>query len=394
MTKTFNPHHQRIHRILVFALPIFVFLHLALLVMFGFLGIKPLVYFNFFSVILYSITLYLSFKQFTHIPAIFAFFEIAASIIISVICLGWDSGFHIWIFTQSATVFTLYKVRYIHKWALIGFSFFLLGLLLFILRDKAPLYSLSSYQLKFFYIYNHFSALTSVIAGFFYFNWSAERTESALFKEHQKSQSLLLNILPETTAERLSRGEEMIADSFENCSILFADLVGFTDLSSNMPADDLVNLLNEIFCEFDTMAEKWNLEKIKTIGDAYMVAAGVPEYQENPSKQLIGFGFDILEALEKINLLNKTKLQLRIGIHTGKAVAGVIGKKKFTYDLWGDTVNIASRMESHGIPGRIQISNEVAQQIKGYYSIENRGMIPVKGKGNLKVYLVNKPEFQ
>lgn len=389
MHKETDNHFRRVHLILKFAMPIFVILHVLLLLIFIYLRIKPLVIFNSVSVMLYSIVIFLIKKKFTHIPALVAYLEIAASMTISLICLGWDSGFHIWIVAQSATVFTMYKLKYRYKWGLIIISLIFFAFILFILKNVDPLYTLKKNQLNLLFNYNYFTALISVISGFFYLNWSAERTESALYREHLKSKALLLNILPEATADRLSNGEEMIADSFQDCAILFADLVGFTEMSSRMAAGNLVKLLNEIFCKFDEITDKWKLEKIKTIGDAYMVAAGVPEQMDNPSKQLVGFGFDLLRALEEINSEKSTYLQLRIGIHSGKAVAGVIGKKKFTYDLWGDTVNTASRMESHGVPGRIQVSSEVASMINDYYSLEDRGSIIVKGKGKLQVYLVN-----
>lgn len=390
MYKETDNHFRRIHLILKFAMPIFVILHVLLLLIFIYLRIKPLIIFNTISVILYSIVIVLIRKNFTHIPALVAYLEIMASMTISLLCLGWDSGFHIWIVAQSATVFIMYKLKYRYKWGLIFLSLIFFTFILFILKNVDPLYILKKNQLDLLFNYNYFTALISVISGFFYLNWSAERTESALFREHLKSKALLLNILPETTADRLTNGEKMIADSFQDCAILFADLVGFTEMSSRMSAGDLVQLLNEIFCKFDEITDKWDLEKIKTIGDAYMVAAGVPEEIDQPCKQLVSFGFDILVALNEINRQHNTDLQLRIGIHAGKAVAGVIGKKKFTYDLWGDTVNTASRMESHGVPGRIQVSSEVAEMIKDQYSLESRGHISVKGKGELQVYLVKK----
>jgi len=213
-------------------------------------------------------------------------------------------------------------------------------------------------------------------------------TLEALRTEQQKSETLLLNILPESIAKQLKEGESHIADGFAEVTILFADIVGFTQLSAQTSPEQLVALLNEIFTIFDQLSEKHGLEKIKTIGDAYMVASGLPKPRSDHAQAIAEMALDMQEEVEKFSAQGNTILSLRIGINTGEVVAGVIGTKKFIYDLWGDAVNTASRMESHGIAGRIQVSSTTYELLKDNYLLEKRGKIQVKGKGEMNTYLL------
>ena len=211
-----------------------------------------------------------------------------------------------------------------------------------------------------------------------------------LKKEKEESERLLLNVLPHLIADRLrDNNERIIADSFENVTIIFADIVGFTELSGRNTPEKLVEMLDDIFSRFDHLAEKHGLEKIKTIGDAYMVVAGVPEKREDHMSAIIDMALEMLQEIAEVNKALKQNFQIRIGVHSGSAVAGVIGRKKFIYDIWGDTVNIASRMESHGIPGKIQVTETIYNELKDDYVFEYRGLIPVKGKGDMKTYLLS-----
>lgn len=204
--------------------------------------------------------------------------------------------------------------------------------------------------------------------------------------EQAKSESLLLNILPKPIAERLKEDPTTIADRFTNVTVLFADIVGFTHLSSRISPEELVNLLNEIFSEFDRLADVHHLEKIKTIGDAYMVVGGLPEPNENCAEKIAEMALDMQESIAQFNDLHPEDINIRIGINTGTVIAGVIGQKKFIYDLWGDAVNVASRMESHGIPGAIQVTSETYELLRERYQFEERGSISIKGKGDMKTY--------
>lgn len=220
-----------------------------------------------------------------------------------------------------------------------------------------------------------------IYPAFYYF----VRKSDSLYRE---SESLLLNVLPKEVADRLKASDDVIADNFESASILFADLVGFTPMSSAIEPGEVITMLNEIFTEFDEMVEVRGLEKIRTIGDAYMVAAGVPLSTSDHAFLICDLALAMMDGVGS-KLYQGKKLQLRIGISSGAVAAGIVGRKKFSYDLWGDTVNIASRMESTGVPGRIQITGETRALIEDDSNCENRGTIDVKGKGPMETwYLV------
>ncbi|MEH2444039.1 adenylate/guanylate cyclase domain-containing protein [Nostoc sp.] len=204
----------------------------------------------------------------------------------------------------------------------------------------------------------------------------------------QKSERLLLNILPEMIAEQLKQQPTTIADSFLEVTVLFADIVGFTELSTRTSPAELVELLNTIFCLFDQLAERHGVEKIKTIGDAYMAVAGLPNQSNDHAPTIANMALDMQIAIATFNAENNQLFSIRIGISTGPVVAGVIGLKKFAYDLWGDTVNTASRMESHGIAGSIQVCEATYQLLKDRYLLEKRGLIQVKGKGEMMTYIL------
>lgn len=207
--------------------------------------------------------------------------------------------------------------------------------------------------------------------------------------EQAKSERLLLNVLPKAIAERLKEDTQTIAESFPEVTVLFADIVGFTKLAARISPTELVQLLNQVFTIFDRLAEKHGLEKIKTIGDAYMVVGGLPVQRRNHASAIAEMALDMQTEILNFNRKCHESFSMRIGIHSGPAIAGVIGTHKFIYDLWGDTVNIASRMESHGVPGRIQVSSTTYSLLQSSYCFECRGPISIKGKGEMLVYLLN-----
>lgn len=213
-----------------------------------------------------------------------------------------------------------------------------------------------------------------------------------LIQEQEKSELLLLNILPVSISERLKGGEQRCADSHANVSVLFADLVGFTRMSQGMTASQLVEVLHALFSEFDQLVEQAALEKIKTIGDCYMLVGGLPEARDDHAKAVVSTALLMLEAMDRFNEANNTELMMRIGIHSGPVVAGVIGKHKFTYDLWGNTVNVSSRMESSGTPGRVHISAQTAELLGDDFALESRGLVQAKGLGEVATFYVNGPK--
>jgi class 3 adenylate cyclase len=211
---------------------------------------------------------------------------------------------------------------------------------------------------------------------------------NAFQKEHDRSERLLLNILPRPIAERLKEKQDIIADGFAETTILFADLVNFTKLSARTSPQELVAMLNRVFSAFDRLAQEYGLEKIKTIGDAYMVAGGLPEPRIDHAEAIAEMAIGMQTEIARLNKEMIGPLSLRIGINTGPVVAGVIGKQKFIYDLWGDAVNTASRMESHGVENCIQLTESTYERLKDHYLCEERGMIDVKGKGKIKAYFL------
>ena len=207
--------------------------------------------------------------------------------------------------------------------------------------------------------------------------------------EKEKSERLLLNILPAAIAGRLKSGEKSIANGHQIVSVLFADLCGFTALSRKTTPADLVSMLNGIFVAFDTIVEKHGIEKIKTIGDCYMMVGGLPNHRDDHAHVVAEAAIEMVDALADLNKKNDTELAMRIGIHSGPVVAGVIGKIKFTYDLWGDTVNVASRMESSGLPGRMHLSEQTKATLDSHFLLEERGMVECKGLGQVKTFFLN-----
>jgi adenylate cyclase len=201
-----------------------------------------------------------------------------------------------------------------------------------------------------------------------------------------RADNLLLNILPRSIADRLKAETRTIADQFSSASILFADVVDFTPLAERLPAGEVVGVLDRLFSHFDVLADRHGLEKIKTIGDCYMVAAGVPSPRPDHARALALMALDMQAAMCSEDEVGELGLQLRVGINSGPVVAGVIGRKRFLYDLWGDAVNTASRMESHGASGRIQITRATMELLDGEFVCEPRGTIPIKGKGEIETW--------
>ena len=219
-----------------------------------------------------------------------------------------------------------------------------------------------------------------------------DRQVQALAAEKARAEELLLNVLPASIAERLKRGQRPIADGFPRVSVLFADIVGFTKMSERVTPVELVDRLNRMFSSFDDLADKLKLEKIKTIGDAYMVAGGLHSHEYDHAQTIAEMALAMQRRALEFSREFGEELSIRIGIHTGPVVAGVIGKRKFIYDVWGDTVNTASRMESHGEPGAVHVTDEVRQLLKEMYVLTPRGEITVKGKGLMRTWFLVGPK--
>ena len=276
------------------------------------------------------------------------------------------------------------------KAAWITGSFFIVVLMVHTYTGGMELYSggLGQFKLRVAPFYM-FAAYAIGIAATYLLEAARRRSylqQREIEAERAKSEALLLNVLPASIAERLKSGEENIIDRCERATVLFADIVGYTRLAGSVEPEKLLEMLETIFMRFDGIMTAVGMEKIKTIGDAYMAVAGLPEACDDPDARAAQAAVLMRSELETINKDLGLSLTIRVGIHSGPVMAGVIGRKKFSYDLWGDAVNLASRLESHGLPGRIQISADVAEVLDGKFRCIPRGPIEIKGKGTHETY--------
>ena len=302
--------------------------------------------------------------------------------------VGPTVGFQYYFFPFISVVFLVTPRR---LWILYPFAAISLALYLYFELAAVPQDAYASFSpalTKVIRLVTIVSTCVTLALIAFLFDADTREAETKAADEHDRSERLLLNILPRSISERLKGGQEAIADGFAEVSVLFADIVGFTTLSARLPPSELVSVLNEVFSRFDELADKHRLEKIKTIGDAYMVAAGLPDPRPDHAVAVARMAIGMRRAIDELNDKRGYGLEVRIGINSGPVVAGVIGKKKFIYDLWGDTVNTASRMESHGVKGGIHVTEATAELLRGRFELEARGAIEVKGKGEMPTFLV------
>jgi guanylate cyclase len=249
--------------------------------------------------------------------------------------------------------------------------------------------SLSPAAVTIFFILNIGTVSAIAIVLLAYFVNEKNRLFVLLRNEQGKAEDLLLNILPKEIAAILKNESRTIADDYTEASVMFADMVGFTPLSARLRPAETVELLNEVFSFFDSLLDKYGVEKIRTIGDNYMVASGVPRHRPDHAQALVRMAIEMRDRVATQTFGNGQRVNFRIGINSGPMIAGVIGSRKFVYDVWGDAVNVASRMESHGVSGTIQITQATYELIKDDFACEPRGAVHVKGKGDMQVWLVN-----
>ncbi|HYO24753.1 MAG TPA: adenylate/guanylate cyclase domain-containing protein, partial [Lacipirellulaceae bacterium] len=313
--------------------------------------------------------------------------EVVGHQFLAIYYLGWDYGFQYFLLVIVAFAFMMnFRSLTVPVTMFVVCLLSFLGFYYQVQYWNLPHMDPGATVRETFLMANVTSAFTILAFMSYVYSEAARTAEAKLEIEQQKSEKLLLNILPPSIAARLKEDNSVIADHFESTTVMFSDIVGFTALSELVTPNELVERLNRIFCAFDDLAEKHGLEKIKTIGDAYMVAGGFPEQRDGHAADVCAMALDMLDAIQRCNREAETPVSIRIGIHTGPAVAGVIGIKKFVYDVWGDTVNTASRMESSGLPGRIQLSEHAAARIGTEFVLEERGVVEVKGKGCMKTY--------
>ncbi len=271
--------------------------------------------------------------------------------------------------------------------AVLGLTLLAFGLSLYLKHLDRPLVPINRPEIRIVVdVLVALGALALVFALSLAQRSAGDAAEAEVVKQREKADGLLLNILPEVIADRLKESHGAIADGFDDVTVMFADLVGFTPLSQTMSPHELVALMDRVFSRFDRVAERHGLEKIKTIGDAYMVAGGIPIARSDHAAAIADMALELLPIVDEVETPGGEPLRLRIGIASGPAVAGVIGKKKFAYDLWGDTVNTASRMESHGEAGRIQVNEEAYRRLKDAFEFSERRLVAVKGKGEMATF--------
>ncbi len=383
-----DPHFARTNKGVQMGMLYSIPAHLFSLILFIYFELPWLIIINALSTAVYVLLYFVSRTNRNHTALLFTALEGKAFALSVTYFAGWESGYYLWLVFEVLIIFIGYRWTPLSKGLLLLLSFSCLIFAVSVLKQVAPYYQIDPNLLDLIYIFNLFNLMLTASVVFYILSKSSETAEIHLHRAHKRTRELLLNILPAKIADRLEKQTGVIADSFSEISILFCDLVGFTRFSDSLPAEDVVKILNEIFTGFDRIVLSLGLEKIKTIGDGYMVAAGIPEKMENHAFVIVECAQQMLTFIEDFNREYEINLQLRLGINSGNVVAGIIGANKFTYDLWGDTVNVAARMESHGVPGKIHISQATHNLIQESYPTQSRGEITVKGKGNMETYFV------
>ncbi len=365
--------------------------HALLIPLFYFLDRPELAVFNIASTAVFIACTWLQKRSQTSTAFMLASIEICVHAILSTLLLGIETGFFFYILLLSgiAVLGPLKEMR-LRIFSSAMFAGLTAVLCAYVLANGAddPL----GFEWTAVFLIGNILLLVLFLAVILRsYDKAVTSAETALQKEHGRSEALLANILPSEVSARLKRGEEPIADSHAEVTVLFADIVGFTERSATMPPERLIDLLNTAFTRFDHLVERYDLEKIKTIGDAYMVVGGAPRARDDHARAVAGLALDMIQASEEISQITGEPFAVRIGINSGPVVAGVIGERKLAYDLWGDVVNTASRMESHGEPGRVQITSATRDLLNGAFSFEQRSGVEVKGKGLMTTYFLGAP---
>lgn len=369
-----------------------LFIHTIYLIVAILIKNTPLEIFNIGSILCWIIALIVHGYGRIHLALGIAIVEILTHAIFASWVIGWASGF--WIMVLPLGI--LAQIGHLPRKFIGTFSFIglIIPVFIFLIMPKDT-GLLSDDVLDWVERINASLILIIMALALSVFEAIASRLEHELDLAHAESERLIEKMLPKSISARLKREGGIIAEAYKEVTVIFCDIVGFTTLADTKSPDEIVKILNYIFLGFDDLTIKFGLEKIKTIGDAYMAAAGVPEIKPDHVESAAMMALEMLEIVKKANQELNTHLSVRIGIHTGQVVAGVIGKNKYAYDLWGDTVNIASRMESQGVAGKIQISKETAKALQNKFVIEERGTVDLKGKGLTNTYfLISKKNTQ
>jgi adenylate cyclase len=385
-----EPRYKRNFAIVQIAFLALMGVHTFQIFLFWSLGATTLALVNIISVLVYPIVLWANKKGKYHTAAALVFLEVAVHQSLAVYFLGIGSGFqyHLIAFGSGMIIFPFRHIITKFFYPILSIAIFWALDIYF--RDASSIVTVDPDFLDLLKIFNITISFMTLVGVILLFENTANRAEANLQEEYQRAENLLHNILPISIAQRLKKGEEIIADKMEEATILFADIKGFTPIASALGPEELVQTLNKLFNAFDDLVEDHEVEKIKTIGDSYMVASGIPTPRLDHQIIVAELALKMLEVAENIRFNSEIPVEIRIGIHSGPVVAGVIGKKKFSYDLWGDTVNVASRLESSSAPGQIHVSDSVYQGLERYFYFEKRQKVHLKGKGETQTYFLHK----
>lgn len=359
--------------------------HGLLIPLFFWMKLPGLACFNMFSVSAWCLVVLWSRQGLLLLPAVLILVEIGGYVALSTRSIGWESGAPFLLFNLGWAAFAMPLSLWLRLAAIATAAgeFVILYCTCAGISWRGSPGVIHAIWLSNVATVFAFGALASA-----YLFRLVRRAEQAQQEAFSRSERLLHNVLPPAIAGRLKQNSAVIADSFTDASVLFADIADFTPLSQRLTPIELVQMLNGLFSRIDDLVSTHGLEKIKTIGDAYMVAAGVPTRRSDHADAIVAFAFDLQAALAIFNRETGHELHLRVGINSGPVTAGVIGRHRFLYDLWGDSVNTAARMESHGLPDEIHITEETRRLLRGNYCCQERGAIPVKGKGLMKTYFI------
>lgn len=380
---------RKVYAVRAFIAGLSMVVHSGLIVLYLVLQEPILALVNLVAVLIHTAVFLLIRRGAVHGPVVVSLVEIGVHLTIHNWVVGLSGGYLFYMPLVAMSGFLLYRPEEpVGRYGVTLFALLSTPVVIFLTRDISPWIALERWKLDTLLYLNGGCAFLALLCFTYYFSALTDRAERLLGEELGRSEQLLLNILPAPIAARLKRSSGTIADGFPEVTVLFADIVGFTSLAARSSSAEIVDMLNRVFSAFDQIADRMGLEKIKTIGDAYMVVGGIPTPLEDHAAVIARMALEMQEAIAECSPPGTSPLRIRVGIHTGPVVAGVIGLKKFSYDLWGDTVNTASRMESQGIPGRIQVSEQTYSLLKGRFLLEPRGLIPVKGKGEARTWLL------
>lgn len=372
-------------------LPLGALVHASWVLMFSHLDLQLLAYWNIAATFCFAGAAVLVHKQGWLKPIVLwlGIFEVPLHGALATAYTGAETAF--WVYPATSAVFTLavawysWKTRFLISVTIVSLAPIILAMVVY----YGSIVELSSAWKAYFVLTNALFGVGQLVLMFGVFNRAVETAEDRLTIEFDRAEGLLRNILPDPIATRLKDGEKVIADEHGDVSVIFADIVDFTAASSKLSPTELVETLNMVFSEFDRLAQKHHVEKIKTIGDSYMVVVGAPDERRNHAEVAVDMALDMMAAAKTVSSRTHFPIEMRVGVNSGPVVAGVIGTSKFAYDLWGDAVNVASRMEAHSHPGMVLITETTRQKLSSRFDVRSDGKREVKGKGQMEVYSVN-----